>query len=154
MRKIIPLIVIFILSSCSTPSQVYWDNKVKELCYKDAGVTVFEHVKLNIDEYNRNNGENGYIVPPVEISSQAQYYDYLTRVITTVIHERSPRVIRSEYVVYRKLDNKNLGKMVTYTRSGGDIPTGISEGTSYSCKAIKNISRDLERQIFSLDKGH
>ena len=48
------VLCLLILNACATPSQVYWDAKVKELCEKDGGITVYK--KLKYQEKTIRNG--------------------------------------------------------------------------------------------------
>lgn len=138
------------ISGCKTPSQAHWDAKVKEMCEKDGGVTVIEKVALTQEEYKEYGGISGVIPVPGEDSSVASRYAYLSKNIDTEINSSDPVVKRSEYVIYRKSDNGMLGKMVTYSRVGGDIPTGLSAASYFSCADLKTIRLDVEKQIFSV----
>ena len=140
-----------VLAGCSTPSQVYWDHKVKELCEKDGGVTVYEKVELTREEYERNDGKNGGIRVPSEKSPLAGKYDFSSKTINSDINASNPHVWRTEGVIYRKSDGKELGKMVTYSRRGGDISTGIAESSHFGCGDIKTIKLDVENQIFTVE---
>lgn len=149
MKSIAFLLLVIFLSACATPSQVYWDHKVKELCEKDGGVTVYEKVELTKEEYERNDGKNGVIRVMPEDTSLSKH-DYAWRSIDTVLHESNPEVWRTEYTTYRKSDKKELGKWVTYSRRGGDMPTGISHPSSFSCGDISGFKSDVIEQIFSV----
>lgn len=138
------------LAGCATPSQMYWDHKVKELCEKDGGVTVYEKVELTKEEYKNFGGANGIIPIPSEDSPIAEKYEYLSKNIEMEINHSDPYVRRMEYIVYRKSDKKIIGRFVNYTRIGGDIDTGISEKTHFSCADMKSISLDIEREIFTI----
>ncbi|MBX9904850.1 MAG: hypothetical protein K2Y31_10880, partial [Burkholderiales bacterium] len=43
-----------------------------------------------------------------------------------------------------------VAKSIVYARSGGNLPTGFSEGTTFSCPDLKTIRSDLQ-QLFILE---
>lgn len=131
-------------------SKAYWDSRVAELCEKDGGVTVFERVELTQEEYIRNGGKNGFIAAPSEKSPISYKRDYFSKSETIFIN-KNPIVRRSESTIYRRLDMKELGKIVIYGRSGGDFPLLPGVGTSFSCFKLSHIKMDIERQIFSFN---
>jgi len=137
------------LTACATPSQMYWDHKVKELCEKDGGVTVYEHIQLTKAEYDRNDGKNGIIEVMSEDTSLSKH-EYAWRSITTEINHSNPEVRRTEYITYRKSDKKELGKWITYSRRGGDIPNGISADSHFGCKDVPGFQSNAIEQIFSI----
>jgi len=124
--------------------QTYWDAKVKEMCEKDGGVTVYERTTISVKQTEE--------LPKIEgsISIPHQSLAKLTApLISTdseeVLRESGPRVVRRERVVIRQSDRKVVGKMVSYSRIGGDFPTGISEGTSFTCPEYKNLYAEQGR---------
>ncbi|MCF7982638.1 MAG: hypothetical protein K9K86_11700, partial [Pseudomonadales bacterium] len=89
-------------------NKAYWDSKVRALCEKDGGVTVYEVVNLTKDEYLQNEGKNGLIrVMSKRTSKKEHQYAFVSK--TNVINAKKPYVRRTEYVTYRKADNKQLG---------------------------------------------
>jgi hypothetical protein len=150
MKYFISVFFVLWLTACATPSQVYWDHKVKSLCKKDGGVTVYEKVELTRDEYEKNDGANG-IIHVMPESTSLNHHEYAWKSVTLTVND-NPYVRRTEYITFRKSDKKELGKWVTYSRRGGDIPTGISHPSSFSCNDIDGFEKNLTREIF-LFKG-
>lgn len=142
-----PFVLIALGIAYCEANKAYWDHKVKELCEKDGGVKVFEKLKLTKEEYEKNDGKNGAIHVMPERTS-LRNHEYAWKSIDTVLHESNPDVWRTEYVTYRKSDRKELGKWITYTRRGGDMPTGISHDSSFSCSDIANFDKNLTKKIF------
>jgi hypothetical protein len=130
-------------------NKAYWDYRVKEMCLKDGGVTVFEKVELTKEEYERNDGRDGFIVPKSERRSKNKH-DFYKEQDTEILHKSNPVVKKLTFYTYRKSDGKLLGKMVIYGRTDGDFPTGISAGSSFSCADMKTIPLDTEKQIFTV----
>jgi hypothetical protein len=125
--------------------KAYWDQQVKELCEKDGGVTVYQHVIVTPGEYERYGGGYGAITVPSDTSSIATQYPYVTKNREKVIRKVSPLVYRVTNTVYRKSDGSILGTLVTYYRSGGNFAFFQSPG--FSCRDL-GIRTDLENQIF------
>ena len=130
-------------------NKAYWDHQVKELCEKDGGVTVYEVVHLTKEEYLKNDGRNGSIRVPPETASYASKYSYLYNYKKKFINKSNPSVYRWESVIYRKIDNKKFGKVVSYHRGGGDFPTIIGHPSGFDCNDM-NIKLNVIQQIFKI----
>jgi hypothetical protein len=133
----------FSINGCATPSQAYWDAKVKEMCEKDGGVTVYEHIELTREEFKKLGGnEYGEIDIPDEThtGNSDEYYITFSK---HVIHQGEPQVERSETKIFRKSDKKELSVMVIYGRGGGDIPNGISHPSHFSCRDLPGFNSRL-----------
>jgi hypothetical protein len=102
--------------------QSYWDARVKELCEKDAGVTVHERVALSPPEYKLLRGVGGHIALPSRQSAGADAPYYL-EAQEEVIRSGEPTVTRRETRIIRKVDVKVLSRWITYGRTGGDVPS-------------------------------
>ena len=129
--------------------QAYWDAQVKEMCAKDGGVQIFEKLRISksdIDLLGRVGGKIG--VPVKELAHpNSPAYSVLT---ITNLREWNPRVSRSESTIIRRADQAVVARSVVYARSGGDFPTGFSEGTSFVCPDLKKITSDLQ-QLFVVE---
>jgi len=125
--------------------KTYWDAQVKEMCEKDGGVTVYERVKISKQD-SRFLWEQGLPLPTENTRKDSPYFWERTE---TGIREANPKVVRAETLIKRRSDGKALGKSVRYWRSGGDFPTGFSEGTSFICPQ----HADLSKQVFLVDGG-
>ena len=134
-------------SGCATPSQAYWDAKVKEMCEKEGGVKVYEKVTLTQEEYKAMNGRNGIIFIPHKQSDKYVRYPYYQDMNITTINN-DPSVRKTEITYYRKIDDKVLGTITNFgMRSDGDIG---KNGSSLSCEDFgENIY--LEKKIFLMD---
>jgi len=124
--------------------QAYWDEKVKEMCEKDGGVTVNERVKISRKDSQLLWGQ-GLPVPTENTRKDSPYF---WERIEIEIRDSYPKVVRAETLIKRRSDGKVLGKSVQYSRRGGDFPTGFSEATSFACPQ----HTDLSEQIFLVEK--
>lgn len=127
--------------------QAYWDAQVKEMCEKDGGVSVYERIEISETEYIELGGIRGIIPVPDEQSSNKEAA-YFSRTNIREINTSNPRVTRRETEIVRRADNKKLGKVVTYSRVGGDLVTGIRHDTYFSCQDVLGVRLDVENQIF------
>lgn len=125
--------------------KAYWDAQVKEMCAKDGGVKVHEVVELSEEEYKQlGGGRDGLPLPSA--SNEKSGHPYFYELIDSNIRESSPAVMRAEMLVVRRSDKKVLGRSIQYFRRGGDLPTGLAEGSSFICP--ENLR--LINQIFQL----
>ncbi len=126
--------------------KAYWDHRVTQMCEKDGGATVFESINISQDEYKKLGGINGAIpIPPERYKKDSPYFD---RTDTKKIHEWNPEVIKRKTEIIRSADGKILGKQITYSRIGGDTPTGIMHPSSFSCRDVAGVKLRIVRQIF------
>ena len=131
---------VVLLCACATPSQVYWDHKVKELCEKDGGVTVYETVELTMDEKEKLHIRN------VKYATKNDMY--YSEIYSENIMGGDPKIFKTEYLIFRNHDKKLIGKQVDYVRLGGDVPNGVSHSSSYSCDKA-GVSTEIEEKIFT-----
>jgi hypothetical protein len=146
--------VLVAVSSCAgyVPGRKdYWDDRVRDMCARDGGVTVYEKVELTQAEYERLDGVQGTIPLPDE--KWAGTRPYFSRSSTQEINAQGPRVTRYESVIVRRDDGKILGKFVSYSRVGGDLPTGLGHASNFSCRDVPGINLDAGRQVFSVRGG-
>jgi hypothetical protein len=150
----IPLLIIAVLIltvGFYEGRKAYWDHKVREMCEKDGGATVFEKVHISQDEYKRLGGTNGVIPVPAEpYKKDSPYY---ARTVTQIIREWNPEVKKRTTEIIRNADREVIGKQIIYSRVGGDFPTIIGHPTYFSCIDVKGISLDIEKQIFVIYGG-
>jgi hypothetical protein len=130
-------------------NKAYWNHQVRLMCEKDGGVTVYEHIELTQDEFNLLGGFNGYIRAPVE--KYAKKFDlYISTSVHDQIHDINPYVYRSKITIFRRSDKKNLGEEISYSRVGGDFPTGIMHESSFSCGDMEGFNVNITKSIFSV----
>lgn len=129
--------------------QAYWDAQVRQMCEKDGGVQIFEKLRISksdLDHLGRVDGLIG-VAPKNLAHPSAPAY---SETIRTYLQEGNPRVRRVETKVVRRVDQAVVAKWVFYARSGGDFPTGLSEGSSYSCPDWPAIMSQLQ-QLFVIE---
>jgi hypothetical protein len=143
-----PFILIGVGIAFCEANKAYWDHQVKQWCEKDGGVTVFEKTSIT----SRYMIDEKYIripsAPPVGRSPfkwEAKfdddfYYDIKDNYLKTGY----PSIVKTISVVVRASDKKTLGQAVRYSRRGGDFPTGIIHGSSYTCPD----GNSLEESVF------
>lgn len=147
---IVMLVPLIVVAGFYEGRKAYWDSKVKELCKQDGGVTVYERVTIDEEEFKRLGGIQGTLPVPNERYAR-QSYPYVSQEMRTRIREWNPEVVRGETLIKRRVDNKLLGRLIYYARIGGDIPISFGHPTYFSCQNIPEIRLDIERQIFSIE---
>jgi len=123
--------------------QSYWDEKVKEMCEKDGGVKIYEKLRVSKVDIERLGRVGGKIGVPVKELAHPNSPAYSLMTVTN-LREWNPRVSRVESIIIRRGDQAVVARSVVYARSGGDFPTGMSEGTSFSCPDSRKITSDLQ----------
>ena len=124
--------------------KAYWDSNVREMCEKDGGVKIFEKLRISKADIDLLGRVDGKIGVPIKALAHPNAPAYAELKITD-LREWNPRVSRSESTIVRREDQAVVAKSVVYARSGGDFPTGLSEGTAFVCPDLKAITSDLQR---------
>ncbi len=146
---LVPASLIVVGVAVTEIKKSYWDWKVGVLCKRDGGLTVYQTVIITEEQYIRNDGHKGFIsVLSARTTKPNHEFYWDNRDI--VIQKSNPLVVRSEYVTYRKSDGKPLGKWVTYSRVGGDFPTGFHH-SSFSCRDVPNFRDSVSNKIFLIE---
>lgn len=133
------------LPRCGWVQKAKLDREVDRLCAIDGGVHVYEVVRLPKEDF----GPDGTVFPQyqTQLFTAGRYGpEYVGRIADRVLVNGNPALQRINSKIVRKADDKVLGEVVIYRRSGGDGP-GISEPSRHSCPAI-GPGLDLERQLF------
>ncbi len=130
----------------------YWDYKVKKMCLEDGGVTVYETVFLSEAEFKTAGGSSygQLVVPTREVARDRNIYPFYSERSGSELRSGSPRVYRSESKIFRKSDEKVLGRLTTYGRYGGDFPFSFNP-SSFGCGNIEGFRLDIEKQIFIVE---
>ena len=129
---VIICIILFLLVAYYEGTKAYWDYRVREMCAIDGGVTVYEKVNISYELYNLMPKVAGFPVIPLKGYFGKDFPAFFIKNNVT-IRKRGPKLIRFEKIVKKRVDGKTIGKIVSYARIGGDVPTGLSSVTTYSC---------------------
>ncbi|OUS17010.1 hypothetical protein A9Q88_06060 [Gammaproteobacteria bacterium 50_400_T64] len=128
-------------------NKAYWDYRVEKMCEKDGGVTVYEIINLPKKSELISFSGNVIIPNQGESNSSDPYYIAFSE---TIVKNRFPQVRRTETKIIRSIDLRLLSLRVSYSRGGGDFPTGIAAPSSFSCRSLKNINSRLIKSTFSV----
>jgi hypothetical protein len=132
----------------------YWDEQVKAMCKEDGGVTVYERVRISRDQINRRvlpMAADGRLSFTTKELAHPDAPIYSVERVVSQIRDRNPRVRRIESTIVRRIDQVVVAKHVIYARVGGDVPTGLSEGTSFICPDLQKLTSDLHEQLFIIE---
>lgn len=133
--------------------KAYWNHKVTEMCEKDGGVKVYEHIELSRREYPTLISSSGNVIIP-NLSNAKPNDPYYVTFSEIIIREKNPKVRKTETKIIRHSDSKVLSLRVSYSRGGGDIPTGILAPSSFSCRSLGDINTSLIESTFSVEGDH
>jgi hypothetical protein len=137
---LLAIIILPLISACATPSQILTDAEVKRLCKKDGGIKVYETMTLPAERFEKD----GSIRIPAKWLAKPEDEFYSESSIHYIKKGYSD-LSRIHSKLYRALDKKLLGEIITYGRRGGDIP-GPWHPSSFRCPYI--TSQDLYKQVF------
>jgi hypothetical protein len=112
------------------------------MCERDGGSTVYEVVELTQEQYKNLDGFDGGLPVP-ELRADRRNYPYFREWTETRIRESNPEVVRSEEVLKRRSDGKVLARAIRYSRRGGDISTGLTHESSFTCPQGIHLSRQV-----------
>ena len=135
------------LTACATPSQVYWDAKVKDLCEKDGGITVYKKVEISRKDHPEwEYAANGELKVPLEQYCENTCDFYISKT-EQVYLSRNPEVWRSSSKLIRAEDKVVIAQSVNYARIGGDLVT-VDHPSGYSCVEVGSFrSQSLSSAI-------
>ena len=110
-------------------NKAYWDHKVKELCDKDGGVTIYEKVVISKGDYPtmKFTSAGRPILPPESSATERNPFFYSHKKELIKENYFGLDVIRYEDLKIRSADKKVLSKKITYGRKGGDFPIGFEQ---------------------------
>lgn len=113
-------------------NKAYWDYRVRQMCEKDGGVTVYKKVKILKGMYPNLISSRGVLIIPSE--NHAKSNDpFFSTYKSVELHNGTLVVFRSEQSIIRAKDKKELSLHVTYSRRGGDFPFSLSHPSYFGC---------------------
>jgi hypothetical protein len=118
------------------------DNEVRRLCAEDGGITVYESVELPIVGIDP---DAGMTIPQLGKQGLDEPFAYEWSSRQLVLG--NPSLRRDEMRVVRVSDGKILGRLVSYSRIGGDAP-GPWQESHFHCPA-GDEERQLMKAVFS-----
>lgn len=145
----IPLLVLLVFGFYEG-RKAYWDYQVKAMCEKDGGPVVQEKVPIP----NKYIDKDGIIHIPAKPANPNRPLSFEAKPTDAFYYEWINEPIKIGYLavgkhtlnIIRSSDNKILGSMVVYSRSGGDFPT-FAHPSSISCPDTKD-QPDLLKLVF------
>jgi len=154
--KTVGIIVMLILLSVwwGIPEFNKWqaDEMVDELCAKDAGIKVYETVKLPEESFSSSKNFSkitGIYLPEKKYVQPTDEYYYTSErqwIIPKGTEIRNLSLWKSHYRIFRVTDGKLLAVDVNYTRLGGDA-VGPWHPSHYGCVRTPGI-KNVKQQVF------
>lgn len=147
----IALVLVFILVvGFYEGRKAYWDYRVREMCAKDGGVVILEHIKISReqDSFLPHAGGVASVSPESLSDPRAPAF---ARTRETVLRESQPSVFRYEYEVVRRVNGRLAARGVVYLRSGGDIPSPAFPSSFY-CPSLEKVNADMSN-VFMIEES-
>lgn len=124
-------------------SKVYWDRRVDELCAEDGGVSVFRRVVISAEDASLLGTVGGrFTLSPKKFSKGMSLFTVDSR---RVLKQSYPQIVRSQRLVFHTGDKEPIGRIVSYTRIGGDALAMIAFPSSYRCPDIDRYYKEQGR---------
>ncbi len=146
MKKILIVLLALMLAGCMgyvPGQQSYWDARVREMCEKDGGVTIFESIGVSAAQATTLPRIGPYISIPPRKSVKSDALAFWDESVT-VFHDGNPRVWRSEQVIRRHSDEKIIARAVRYIRVGGDLPSP-AHSSGFTCPDENELLAQREK---------
>lgn len=143
----IAVLALIAASACvSSPrgATSYWDEKVKDMCAKDGGVQIFERVRISRADVGLLGKTDGNISIPIRSLAHPDAPLYAVQKRMLLGGDGNVRIGRIESSITRKQDGAVVARWIAYSRSGGEVPIGLSDGSTYFCPDLKKIASDLQ----------
>lgn len=121
--------------------KAYWDYQVREMCGKDGGVKIFEHIVVSAEQAAKLPKVGNFLGVASE-KLVKPWEPAFTRTRRVVIRDESPTVIRYEVEIVRRLDQRVIGKVISYGRGGGDFPSH-AEPSNFHCPEYVKLYQEI-----------
>ncbi|MEH6544571.1 MAG: hypothetical protein V7721_11595 [Porticoccaceae bacterium] len=128
-------------------NKAYWDYRVSEICKSDGGMEIFEHILVSREGFLQMSKGN---FKPKKYSRPNEIL-YTQRNNTAKRHNLI-RITRTEVRFLRISDDKLIARYFHNARMGGDFPTGIAHGSSFSCPEPNAVLQG-RKNIFVIMEG-
>ncbi len=129
MKRLAALLVLLeLITGCSTLTQMQMDAEVDRLCAIDGGLKIYETVTLSPEKFNKYNQINFYHPTKGENALGTEYiWKWDVKYLQPGGDPKAdPRMGRDHFMVFRRSDGKLLGESISYSRYGGD-PRWLNE---------------------------
>ena len=141
------VVLVFIYTELN---KAYWDYRVKQMCEKDGGVEIFEHIDVTAEEFSKlpklGKGigfrSKKFAVPSDIIFSENR---------DLILHSHFPRVEYSEITIKQLTDKKIIARYITAARVGGDFPS-LAHSSSYRCPSSVALGFEIKK-IFKIKEN-
>jgi hypothetical protein len=130
--------------------QTYWDAKVREMCAKDGGVKIFDHIVVSPSQASLLPKVGGLFGVAPEALAKPEEPGF-TRIKQTMLREGNPSVIRYEEEIVRRADQRVVGIAISYGRGGGDFPS-FAHPSTFHCPEFVKIYEGIH-QVYRIEEA-
>jgi hypothetical protein len=145
---LVPIVILVVGFGGCEARKAYYDSQVRKLCERDGGVVVFEPMPISRELFARLGGSELQMIR-VPSEKEAPEVPFFREHSSTDIRAANPHIFRFEMRYYRRSDRKLLAVRRSYSRVGGDFPTGIAHPSSVSCPPLEHALPAL-KSIFPI----
>lgn len=124
--------------------KAYYDWQVRQMCEKDGGIRVYEHIAILPERASKMRRVDGHLSIANEEVAPIEDIAFL-RGRPTVIREGEPSIQRLEKEIVRRADGKVVARIVRYGRAGGDFPFTASHPSGFSCPASPQYYAEIAK---------
>lgn len=128
--------------------KAYWDHHIRRMCEVNGGVKILEPVTITKSQYLLAQKVAGHIsiAPKGLLKSDDVVFSVA---MEDEIKRSNPRVIKREESIKRRVDEKLVASIITYSRIGGDFPT-FAHPSYFSCPDAEQVFSESERVFIIL----
>lgn len=122
--------------------KAYYDSYIRRLCLKDGGAEMYERIKVSPAVAASMGRVGGHLSITTESASSLNDVAFL-RGEPSPLRTGQLTVWRHEQAIIRRSDLKVIGRVVRYSRSGGDFPFTGSSPSAFSCPDWQQYYADI-----------
>jgi hypothetical protein len=146
-----PIVILVVGIGGCEARKAYYDWQVRQMCEKDGGVMVYEHIEISPEVAASMGRVGGHLSITVESAASRSDVAFL-RGDPTVLREGEPTIERLEQAIVRRSDGKVAARMVSYGRAGGDFPFTGSHPSTFSCPDWPQYYAEIAK-VFIVKEG-
>ncbi len=128
-------------------NKAYWDYRVDKMCQAENKVTVYEDIVLSKEDYPNIKITKAGTASITFKERATLSFPFYQAMNIDIVRSGFPKIHKYEKQIYHFGNDKLISKYVTFSRIGGDFPTGIAHGSSYSCKDHKEKNIEFYKTI-------
>ncbi len=147
---LIPLIfiglIVLLFFACEL-NKAYWDYRVAQMCEEDGGVEIYEPIEVTPEEFAQmprvGAGKSSRVAVLTKQTIRKGSLIYAESE-SSILKEGFPRIRKDVSIVKGLGDQTVIARMTSYSRVGGDFPTGLAHTSSFICPPNNQINPQID----------